>query len=264
MDLYAPEYRRWTLTGGLVYHVERADFVRWALRVLREAGRDPAELRFLDIGCGTGEILEELAGAGCRRLCGFDLSEGMLAEARRHVPGASFAAGALEDHVFAPASADVVMASFSVHHLADPRAFFAVAARVLAPGGWIFVLDYNADASSRSGWRRQAFRALVAPARFLARRKNRREIAAQPELPIRFNRAHQLLGLGALAELARGAGFSCEVETRGVLAPWFLHDLFGSSRLDRLLLRILTRLDTSLFPRRARAYQWLAGHRAPH
>jgi ubiquinone/menaquinone biosynthesis C-methylase UbiE len=263
MDLYAPEYRRWTLTGGLVYHVERADFVRWALQLLRDAGRDPAELRFLDVGCGTGELLEELAGSGCRRLSGLDLSEVMLAEARRHVPSASFVASALEEHSLAPGSADVVMAAFTVHHLVDPRTFFRVAERVLAPGGWIFVLDYNKDGASRSGWTRYAARAFVAPLRFLARWKNRREIAAQPELPIRFNRAHELLDLDALAGMARAAGFAYHVETRGVLAPWFLHDLFESSRLDRLFLRILNRLDTSLFPRRARSYQRLAGRRAP-
>lgn len=261
MDLYAPEYRRWTLTGGLVYRFERADFVRWALQVLREAGRDPAELRFLDVGCGTGELLEELAGSGCRRLSGFDLSEMMLAEARRHVPGASFVAGALEEHPLEPDSVDVVLAAFTVHHLVDPRTFFQVAERVLAPGGWIFVLDYNKDGASRSGWARYAARAVVAPLRFLARWKNRREIAAQPELPLRFNRAHQLLSLDELAGAARSAGFSSDVLTRGLLSPWFLHDLFATSRLDRSFLRVLNRIDRTVFPPRARSFQWLAGRR---
>lgn len=262
MDLYAPEYRRWTLTGGLVYRIERADFVRWALRVLREAGHDPTELRFLDVGCGTGELLEELAGSGCRRLSGFDLSEVMLAEARRHVPGASFVAGALEGHSLAPGSVDVVMAAFTVHHLVDPRTFFQEAERALAPGGWIFVLDYNKDGASRSGWTRHAARALVAPLRFVARWKNRSEIAAQPELPIRFNHAHQLLSLDELAEAAGSAGFSSRVATRGLLAPWFLHDLFETSRLDRWFLRIVNRIDRTIFPPRARSFQWLTGRRA--
>lgn len=262
MDEYASEYRRWTMTGGLVYRIERAAFVRWALRVLEEKGRDPTKLRILDVGCGTGEVLEELGKAGCRRLSGFDLSEAMLAQARRHVPDAQLIAGTLEGHELAPGSVDVVTAAFTVHHLVDPRTFFRTAAQVLAPGGFIFVLEYNSEAAVYSGPTRLATRVLVAPLRFAVRWKNRREIAAQPRLRGRFSSAHRLLGLEEMASLARSSGFTTDVVTHGMLASWFLHDVFETSPFDRSLMRALDRIDASCPPRR-RTFQWLAGRTAP-
>ena len=48
---------------------------RWPLAV-------PAGASVLDAGCGTGLVLEHLAGAG-RKLAGFDLSPSMIRQARR-------------------------------------------------------------------------------------------------------------------------------------------------------------------------------------
>jgi len=42
----------------------------------------PTECEFLDAGCGTGALMEHVAGAG-RTLAGFDLSPAMVARARR-------------------------------------------------------------------------------------------------------------------------------------------------------------------------------------
>jgi ubiquinone/menaquinone biosynthesis C-methylase UbiE len=258
MDEYAPEYRRWTMTGGLVYRVERREFVAWALEMLRRSGRDPRELRFLDVGCGTGELLEELHNAGCRSLSGFDLSEAMLAETRRSIPDATLVAGALESHSLPPRSFDVVMAAFTVHHLADPSTFFRTAEQVLAPGGFLFVLDYNSASASYSGWTRLATRLAVAPFRFLIRWKNRKHIAAQPKLYGKFSRAHRLLSMDDLSNAARSAGFTPEVVTRGLFGPWFLHDTFESSGFDRAFLRVVQRVDQSLIPAQSRSFQWMA------
>ncbi len=261
MDECAPEYRRWTLTGSLVYREERAAFVRWLLADLRRTGHDPADLRFLDVGCGTGEALEELHAAGARHLAGLDLSPAMLAEARRHVGAAGLVRGILEQHPFLPGTVDVVTAIFTVHHLVDPRAFFALAADVLAPGGVVFVMDYNRTSWSRHGPLRHVVRLLAAPLRFALRAKNRRSIAAQPALRSRFNPAHRLLDLSELAAAADAAGFASTVTTRGLFLPWLLHDVVPESRVDRGLVAAVGRLDQAVCPPSARSYQWLAARR---
>ena len=44
----------------------------------------------LDVGCGTGEVLQLLQERGIRRLMGVDASAGMIAEAQRNLPTGQF------------------------------------------------------------------------------------------------------------------------------------------------------------------------------
>jgi hypothetical protein len=69
-----------------------------------------------------------------------------------------------------------------------------------------------------------------------------------------------MLTLAELVQTAEAHGFTCDVETHGLLAPWFLHDTFQTSRFDRRLLELLARVDAAV-PRAARTFQWLAGRR---
>lgn len=257
-DELAPHYRRWTLSGSLLYDLERAAFADLVLDTLRAAGTDPSAARFLDIGCGTGEILEQLANRGCRHLTGFDLSPAMLGEARRHVPAATLALGTVERHPFRPRSFEVVTASFALHHLHEPATLFAVARELVSPTGWLFVLDYNRDGWWRSPrWRRLTFRFGVAPFRFLLRAKNRRAIAAQPPVRSRFNPSHRLHLPAELEASARTHGFSARATTHGLLRLWLLNDVFAESRFDRALLRHLATIEDAVTPAGAGGLLWL-------
>ncbi len=86
--------------------------------------------RALDVGTGTG------AGARILRerfpdaeVTGVDLAEGMLGEARRLVPGASFVQADAADLPFGDASFDLVAQNNMIP-------FVDELARVLRPGGW--------------------------------------------------------------------------------------------------------------------------------
>jgi ArsR family transcriptional regulator len=123
----------------------------------------PANL--LDIGTGTGRILQVLAGQVGFGL-GIDLSHDMLAVARanldrREARNCQIRHGdmyqlPLPDGSFAAATLHQVL-----HYADDPFAALAEAVRVLAPGGWLVVADLaHHDVErlrERSGHRRLGF-----------------------------------------------------------------------------------------------------------
>jgi ArsR family transcriptional regulator len=101
--------------------------------------------RLLDIGTGTGRLLELLApriAAGV----GIDASRAMLALARTRLakPGLGHCAVRLADMYRLPlpdAMFDAVVLQMVLHHAEDPAAALAEAARVLRPGGALVVVD---------------------------------------------------------------------------------------------------------------------------
>ena len=101
--------------------------------------------RVVDLGCGTGRLLEallpRLAGA---ELVGIDPSQGMIAVARTR-----FAAEprvrlevATADHLpLADASVDVATTTMSFHHWEEQGTALREVVRVLAPGGRFLLAD---------------------------------------------------------------------------------------------------------------------------
>lgn len=86
----------------------------------------------LEVGCGTGLMMERLNGR-CRRLVGLDLSSGMLHHA--HKRGLSVFQGAAEALPFAASSFDVVYSFKVLAHVEQVRSALAEVSRVLRPGG---------------------------------------------------------------------------------------------------------------------------------
>lgn len=117
--------------------------------LIRDLARGGGTGRLLDYGCGTAillGVLRELGYGGS--LCGCDVSDGMLAEARRtwrwgELPELGEIRGGRAD--FADASFDVVVASGVLHHVppSERAGAYADVLRLLVPGGRAYVFEHN-------------------------------------------------------------------------------------------------------------------------
>jgi ubiquinone/menaquinone biosynthesis C-methylase UbiE len=102
----------------------------------------------VDVGCGTGTAVRELAARGVR-VTGVDASAAMIEVARdraRLSPTAELVEGDALALPLADAAVDGYRAERLFQHLDDPPAALAEARRVLAPGGRIVLQDQDWDA----------------------------------------------------------------------------------------------------------------------
>ncbi|TXD38165.1 methyltransferase domain-containing protein [Lujinxingia vulgaris] len=94
----------------------------------------------LEVGCGTGLILERVAKVA-RKAVGIDLSPGMLEQARAR--GLEVSEGCATELPFEDATFDVVYSFKVLAHVQDIRKAVAEAARVVRPGGVLLLEFYN-------------------------------------------------------------------------------------------------------------------------
>ncbi|MGH1573008.1 class I SAM-dependent methyltransferase [Methylobacterium sp. P31] len=104
-----------------------------ALTLIRETFVPLPGKRILDIGCGPGTLAKGLVEAGAS-VTGIDPGEAALARARATVPAARFEAASGEALPFPDGSFDGAVLLNALHHVPNPAAALAEAARVLAPG----------------------------------------------------------------------------------------------------------------------------------
>lgn len=96
-----------------------------------------------DLGAGTGELAATLAPHVARVLA-IDDSPAMLASARQRLAGldnVELVPGALEQVPIPDGAVHLAFAVLVLHHLAEPGRAIAEAARILAPGGRLVVVD---------------------------------------------------------------------------------------------------------------------------
>jgi ubiquinone/menaquinone biosynthesis C-methylase UbiE len=151
------------IVGG---HFERVAAVYESLRTTDEApvraigqlmpGRP---VTGLDVGCGTGRYTRLLRAVlpGGSRLAAADVSAAMLAQlnaaSQRHAEEVAPLLAAAEELPLRGASLDLVTAFNCVHHF-DLGRFLAAAARVLAPGGQLFIYTRTPLQNARTIWGR--------------------------------------------------------------------------------------------------------------
>ena len=124
--------------------------------LLGDAALDPFILKHIprcdtvaDLGCGSGDLfplLRKKAG----RVIGVDRAPRMLEEARRRHLAESrrgrleLRLGELEKLPVRDGEVDCAVICLALHHLPDPAAGIAEAARILKPGGTLIVVEWTA------------------------------------------------------------------------------------------------------------------------
>lgn len=118
------------------------------VRTAYVAARVPlAGARALDVGCGGGLLSEALARAGAV-VTAIDLAPAVLEVARLHLLESGlqvdYRASSVEDLAAqSPGAFDVVTCMEMLEHVPDPRSVVEACARLLRPGGRLFVSTLN-------------------------------------------------------------------------------------------------------------------------
>lgn len=128
-----------------------ADWMRMSREILGDFDLNSAILERLseqgtvvDLGCGPGILLKNLAGSAVR-VIGVDNSSRMLEAAAKLLPDVSTISlriGDLEHLPLRDGEADAAIMSLVLHHLAAPQAGIAEMQRVVRPGGQIMLVDF--------------------------------------------------------------------------------------------------------------------------
>ena len=97
--------------------------------------------RVLDVGCGNGDLINAIRRKGNVEAYGIDISPNMIEECRRRYDGITFDVSNGEKFDFPDDYFDIVTICCVLHHLNDPKKFFAEARRVLKPNGVLIVSE---------------------------------------------------------------------------------------------------------------------------
>lgn len=114
---------------------------RYRRRALLSAGLKPGD-RVLDVAVGTGLVAREacVITGQPRNVIGLDVSEGMLAQARRQHSIGLVQARA-EAIPLGHATVDFVSIGYALRHVADLELVFSEFLRVLKPGGRLLIIE---------------------------------------------------------------------------------------------------------------------------
>ena len=101
----------------------------------------------LDVGCGTGPMIELLTKKyPNKHYTGLDLTPKMIEVANaKNLPNTQFVVGDSENLPFEPESFDAVICANSFHHYPNPQKFFDGVYRVLKPNGRLILRDYTTN-----------------------------------------------------------------------------------------------------------------------
>ena len=95
----------------------------------------------LEMGCGTGTILYRLSQKCRINGYGIDTEEKMLEQARKKCPDMQILLAPCDAVPYEDGKFDVIAACMAYHHFPDRKAFARECARLLKPGGRLYIAD---------------------------------------------------------------------------------------------------------------------------
>ena len=128
------------------YRVRRFGAERVGIMEKHLRSRDGQPVRYLDVGCSTGFVVEAARDRGWNAI-GIDLNPSAIEFGRCR--GLELRTAALEDAGFAPASFDAISLFDVLEHLLAPLRTLRACINLLAPGGILFLYVPNYDSASR-------------------------------------------------------------------------------------------------------------------
>ena len=108
--------------------------------VVREAELQPGA-RVLDVGCGTGALLKKLVDKYNIIGYGTDIEVKMIEEAKNKNSEMNFQIASCDNLPFDDMEFDAVVACMAYHHFENKDGFGNETARVLKPGGVLYIVD---------------------------------------------------------------------------------------------------------------------------
>ena len=139
-DSIAPVYDR--LNHLLSFGIDRS----WRRRLVRAVSSFCAlrggEVKVLDMACGTGDISIALKRKGLE-VIGADISENMLALARKKAPEIDFRYGDASELPFADGSFDAVTIAFGIRNFDKRAQCIRELHRVLKDGGMLAIAEFS-------------------------------------------------------------------------------------------------------------------------
>lgn len=110
--------------------------------------------KLLDIGCGNGRALVQAYKRGAEDLAGLDLSDNMIAEARKNIPEADLHTGSIEDmSVWQNETFSHILSVEALYYLDNPAKGIGEMRRILKHDGRIAVaIDYYKENVGTYSW----------------------------------------------------------------------------------------------------------------
>ena len=128
---------------NVFYGMSAAREARWrrsAAEIVRFISAAGCRGDLLDVGFGSGLVLEEATAAGFHTV-GIEASHPAVVSAQSR--GLNVREGYMQENTFHPNSFDVITMSHVLEHVADPRSLLVIATMLLKPGGHLFLSQTN-------------------------------------------------------------------------------------------------------------------------